>query len=111
MHKMLATHFRDKVGERHVRWGLYCIARAGGARGGTDVTPETWISIVGKPEHLVMAMLIEQAFGVELRKMCPKCGKTKLGTVEDEGWQVWCVVCCMCIYHSYSMLTEIQSKV
>ena len=111
LHKTLTTYFRDRVGERHVAEGRYCIARAGGARGGTDVTPETWISIVGKHEHLVMAMLIEQMYERELREACPKCGKTKLGTYEDQGWRVWCVVCCMHIYHGYSTLMEIQPKV
>jgi hypothetical protein len=86
---MLVGHFRWKIGEQRVAERRYCVARAGGADGGTLVTADDWERIRDKREHLVMSMLIEQIFREELQKLCPKYGETKLGSYEDQGWRVW----------------------
>ncbi|TEB33744.1 hypothetical protein FA13DRAFT_1730021 [Coprinellus micaceus] len=88
LHRMLVGHFRWKIGEQRVAKRRYCVARAGGADGGTLVTADDWESIRDNREHLVMSMLIEQIFREELQELCPKCGKTQLGTYEDQGWRV-----------------------
>lgn len=91
LHRMLVNHFRWKIGEQRVTERRYCVARAGGAEGGTLVMANDWDSIRENPEELVMSMLIEQVFKAEFQKLCPKCGKTRLGTYEDQGWRVWYV--------------------
>jgi hypothetical protein len=88
---MLVNHFRWKIGEQRVTERRYCVARAGGAEGGTLVAANDWDSVRENREQLVMSMLIEQVFKAGLQKLCPKCGKTQLGTYEDQGWRVWYV--------------------
>ncbi|KAF5334806.1 hypothetical protein D9611_012949 [Ephemerocybe angulata] len=84
----LVHHFRGKIGERRVIQGKYSIGRAEGKGGGRVVRHDEWEDIRGKNARLIMSMVIEKALVEELRTLCPKCGKTELGTYIDDGWQV-----------------------
>ncbi|KAF6750940.1 hypothetical protein DFP72DRAFT_851192 [Ephemerocybe angulata] len=85
---LLVNHFRGKIGERRVTEGRYCVGRVAGSDDGIVVQASDWRRIRDEHQQLVMSMLIEQAVVEELRKMCPKCGRTELGTYVDQGWQV-----------------------
>ncbi|KAF6753680.1 hypothetical protein DFP72DRAFT_1046471 [Ephemerocybe angulata] len=85
---LLVDHFRGKIGERRVAARKYCIGWAEGSGGGREVEPDDWEEIRESNARLIMSMLIEQELVKELRELCPKCGKTKLGTYFDDGWQV-----------------------
>ncbi|KAF6752302.1 hypothetical protein DFP72DRAFT_459644 [Ephemerocybe angulata] len=88
LRRLLVTHFKDKLGEKRVAEGRYCIGRAEGPDDGLVVEAQHWDSIRDQHEQLVMSMLIEQELDVELDRMCPKCGRTELGTYVDQGWRV-----------------------
>ncbi|KAF6752320.1 hypothetical protein DFP72DRAFT_1047354 [Ephemerocybe angulata] len=90
LNRLLVNHFRGKLGEKRVAEGRYCIGRAEGPDNGLVVKDKDWKSIRDQHEQLVMSMLIEQKWewdSGEIR-MCPKCGRTELGTYVDQGWRV-----------------------
>ncbi|KAF6752299.1 hypothetical protein DFP72DRAFT_905661 [Ephemerocybe angulata] len=89
--RLLVNHFRGKLGEQRVQEGRYCIGRAEGPDDKLVVNAGDWVRIRDESEQLVMSMLIEQELDRELHRMCPKCGRTELGTYVDQGWHVWCV--------------------
>ncbi|KAJ3509163.1 hypothetical protein NMY22_g16387 [Coprinellus aureogranulatus] len=88
LHGILVKHFESKIGESWVVEGDYRIARADGPDGGTVITRNGWGEVVHRDERLIMSMLLKKRLDEELKKLCPKCGRTKLGTYEDGGWQV-----------------------
>lgn len=81
-------HFRHKIGERRVLRGGYRIAQA---HGGTLVKADRWQDVIETGEELIMLMVIDKFRREEASKSCPKCGRTPIGTYEDDGWQIWFV--------------------
>lgn len=86
LHETLVKCFRWKVGERRVQEGRYSIARA---CDGVVVNAKNWEEVMQSGEPLVMSMLILRVRVENMEKTCPRCGKTRLGTYEDQGWLVW----------------------
>ncbi|KAJ2912496.1 hypothetical protein MD484_g7914, partial [Candolleomyces efflorescens] len=91
LHRFLETHFEDKIGEEYVRQRRYSIART---NGGTVVRAAEWEGVIEKCEELTMFMILGKMALEEAWKLCPKCGKTKLGTYEVDGWNIWYVYRC-----------------
>ncbi|KAF5334766.1 hypothetical protein D9611_012950 [Ephemerocybe angulata] len=77
---LLVNHFQGKIGEKRVSEGRYCLGWAEGFGGGREVEPGDWAEIRESNARLIMSK--------ELKNMCPKCGKTELGTYVDDGWHV-----------------------
>ena len=64
----------------------YSIAQA---HGGTLVRADRWEDVIDTGEELVMLMLIDKYRREEAWKLCPKCGRTPIGTYEVDGWRIW----------------------
>ncbi|KAJ2929905.1 hypothetical protein H1R20_g7191, partial [Candolleomyces eurysporus] len=90
LHENLVRHFRSKIGEEWVGEERYCVART---NGGTLVDSETWSDFMETGEGLTMIMLLDKftlwddLFG-EVVNSCPKCGWTRLGVYQDNGWHI-----------------------
>ena len=82
------AHFEDKIGEKRVLRRDYCIARE---RGGTLISAEKWNELMNTSEELTMIMLIDRIWSDGASELCPKCGKTSLGTYANQGWLIWFV--------------------
>ncbi|KAF6742940.1 hypothetical protein DFP72DRAFT_153840 [Ephemerocybe angulata] len=88
LRRLLVNHFRGRLGAQRVAEGRYCIGRAEASDDGLVVNAEQWGRIREERGPLVMSMVIEQKYDKELKRMCPKCGRTELGTYVDQGWHV-----------------------
>ncbi|KAF6745850.1 hypothetical protein DFP72DRAFT_642201 [Ephemerocybe angulata] len=88
LRRLLVNHFRGKLGEQRVAAGRYCIGRVDESEDGLVVNAEHWENLRNERGELVMSMVIEQKYDRDLKRMCPKCGKTELGTYVDQGWHV-----------------------
>ncbi|KAF6758059.1 hypothetical protein DFP72DRAFT_211995 [Ephemerocybe angulata] len=88
LQRLLVNHFKGKLGEQRVSKGRYCIGRAEGIDDELVVKASDWETIKNEGRALVMSMVIEQVPAKRFREMCPKCGKTELGTYVDGGWRV-----------------------
>jgi hypothetical protein len=86
MRGTLMKHFRGKVGGQRVASGHFCILRADG---GKPVKGEEWADITEAGERLIMCIAVEQVWDREVEKLCPKCGRTRLGTYKERGWSIW----------------------
>ncbi|KAF6753683.1 hypothetical protein DFP72DRAFT_1069248 [Ephemerocybe angulata] len=85
---LLVKHFRGKIGEKRVSAGKYCLGWADGSNGGRAVKTYELKDVRESNARLIMSIILEQALAEELRNLCPKCGKTELGTYVDDGWHV-----------------------
>jgi hypothetical protein len=83
---ILMKHFRGKVGGQRVASGHFCVLRA---NGGKPIKGEEWDNVTEAGERLIMCIVVEQVWVREVAKLCPKCGRTRLGTYKERGWLIW----------------------
>ena len=85
------TYFKGKCGEDFVKKHKYSISTKDGR---SLVQAYNWDSLVKKGKELVMSINVEKVALYEgkaqvQRNTCPRCYKTDLGVMEDEGWLQW----------------------
>ena len=86
------TYFKGKIGEDLVKKYKYSISTKDG---NSLVDAYNWNSLVKKGKELVMSINMEKVALVDKgktqaqRNTCPRCYKTDLGVMEDDGWFQW----------------------
>ena len=85
------TYFKGKIGEDLVNNFKYSISTKDGK---SLVDTYNWNSLIKKGRELVMSINVEKVAigegnGQVQRNTCPRCYKTDLGVMEDEGWLQW----------------------
>ena len=85
------AYFKGKCGEYLVKHHKYSISTKDG---NSLVQSNNWDSLVEKGRELVMSINVEKAAldkgkAKIQRNTCPRCYKTDLGVMEDEGWLQW----------------------
>ncbi|KAF6745122.1 hypothetical protein DFP72DRAFT_1077867 [Ephemerocybe angulata] len=86
VHDSLLKHFRGVIGEELVAEKKYRIARQ---HDGQLVKPEDWKEVLETGDAVVMSMLIEKVWVESIKDVCPKCGRTRLGSSREGGWLKW----------------------
>ena len=85
------AYFKGKIGEDLVNKYKYSISTKDGK---SLVDAYNWNLLVKKGMELVMSINVERV-ALEKgkaqiqRNTCPRCYKTDLGLMEDEGWLQW----------------------
>ena len=85
------TYFKGKSGEDLVKDHKYSISTKDGR---FLVQAYNWNLLVKKGRELVMSINVEKVAldkgkAQTQRNTCPRCYKTDLGVMEDEGWLLW----------------------
>ena len=85
------TYFKGKSGEDLVNDNKYSISTKDGK---SFLDAYNWNLLVKKGEELVMSIIVEKAaldkgMAEAQRNTCPRCYKTVVGVMEDEGWLQW----------------------
>ena len=85
------TYFKGKCGEDLVTDRRYSISTKDG---NLLAQANTWDLLVKKGRELVMSINVEKValdmgMAQKQRNTCPRCYKTDLGVMEDEGWLLW----------------------
>ena len=85
------AYFKGKIGEELVSDYKYSISTKDGK---SLVDAYNWNSLIKKGRELVMSINVEKVAldmgkSQKQRNTCPRCYKTDLGVMEDEGWLHW----------------------
>ena len=85
------TYFKGKCGEHFIKDNNYNISTKDGR---SVLCAYNWNSLVKKGKVFVMSIKVEKVTLVERMPQvqsstCPRCYKSDLGVMEDEGWLQW----------------------
>ena len=84
------VYFKQKIGLEYVEKHEYNIS----CEDGKAVTKLAWESIVKEGAVLVMSILVkrvqlESKHVTRQRNTCPRCFRTDVGVMRDQGWLEW----------------------
>ncbi|KAF8967546.1 hypothetical protein BDZ97DRAFT_1980347 [Flammula alnicola] len=93
LHDILMYHFKGKIGHDYVMQREYSISSEDG-KSFVKSDPVEWASVVRKGAVLVMSMKVRRVkltpeSAALQRTTCPRCYKTDVGVMPDEGWLEW----------------------
>ncbi|KAF8967531.1 hypothetical protein BDZ97DRAFT_527161 [Flammula alnicola] len=93
LHDILMLHFKGKIGHDYVMQREYSISSQDG-KAVVKSDPGEWGSVVKKGAVLVMSMKVRRVklkskSATLQRTTCPRCYRTYVGVMRDEGWLEW----------------------